>query len=95
MLARVLGSWTMLLSLRSRVRRLRKEPIVDGSSLRELAIEIYRVIRGKHHHCYMTFTCPLTHGSKLLPFRLRVCRSCRSPMESGRAFKRFFSTFRI
>lgn len=31
----------------------------------------------------------------MIPFKLSVCRSRRSPMESGRVFNRFFSTFRI
>lgn len=38
MYARALGSCMMLLSLKSRVRRLLKEPSDDGSTLRQLPI---------------------------------------------------------
>lgn len=64
MLARLLGSWMTLLSLRSRVRRLLSEPIEDGSSLIELPIQVQS--DGKNDQCYQTWACPLTLGVWLI-----------------------------
>lgn len=49
MLAKFLGSWTRLLSLTSRVRRLLSEPREDGSSLREFPTSTQRE-RNKHRY---------------------------------------------
>lgn len=95
MLARLLGSWMTLLSLRSRVRRLLSEPIEDGSSLSELPIQVQSDGKWSVLSDLSMSTHSWCMADSNAPFKLSVCRSCRFPMESGRLFKRFFSTFRI
>lgn len=86
----------MLLSLRSKVRRLHNEPNDDGSSLRQLAVD--EMWWEKHIQYYLfIFDLPFMNKKAVntIPFKLSVCRSRRFPMDSGKTVKRFFSTFRI
>lgn len=87
----------MLLSLRSRVRRLLKELTEDCKSLRKLPVRCTVMGRNTVNSIGLEHVLSLTSKQTVssVPFKLSVCRSRRSPMESGRSFKRFFSTFRI